>query len=145
MTINIKITAPVYTVDKYGCLDRGADIQISGDFDGFTEGYVFLRAEIDELLRQSNADNTLLLKHDDLQATISSKERTLEHLNRRIKTATDQIQRLEIFLERLGINPSSHSLLIANELIDSAVAVEAKVDPIPFNLATQPDENSDEF
>jgi len=145
MTINIKITAPVYNRNEYGAFDRGADIQIAGDFDSFTEGYVFLRSQIDELLKQSNADNTLLLNLHDLEATISSKKRTFDNLNREIKTAKDQLQRLQNFLKRLGIDPSSYSLLIADEPIGSAVAVEAEVDPIPFDLAAQPDNNPDEF
>ena len=143
MTINIKITAPVYRANEYGGFDRGADIQIAGDFDSFTEGYVFLRTQIDGLLKQSNADNTLLLNLEGLQATISSKERTLEHINRSIEIARDQLRRLEKFLERLGIDPSSYSLVIADKPMVSAVAVEAEVDPIPFDLEAQPD--NDEF
>ena len=83
-----------------------------------------LRTQVDELLKQSHAENTLLLNLDDLQATISSKERTLEHLERKIETAKNQLQRLQNFLERLGIDPSSYSLLIANGSIGSAGAVE---------------------
>ena len=143
MTINIKITAPVYRANEYGGFDRGADIEIAGDFDSFTEGYVFLRTQIDELLKQSNADNTLLLNLEGLQAIISSKERTLERVNRSIEIAQDQLRRLHNFLERLGIDPDSYSLVIADKPIVSAVAVEAEVDPIPFDLEAQPD--NDEF
>lgn len=143
MTIKIKIIAPIYKANEFGGFDRGANVEIAGDFDGFTEGYTFLRTQVDELLRQSNADNTLLLNLGDLQATISSKERTLDHLNRKIETAKDQLQRLQAFLERLGIDPSSYSLLIADKPIGSTVTMEAKVDPMPFDRST--DEPFDEF
>ena len=146
MTITIKITAPIYKANEYGGFDRGANIEITGNFDSFSEGYVRLRAEVDELLKRSNADNTLLLNFQDLQATIASKERTLAHFNRKIEIAEDQLERLKNFLERLGIDPSSYSLLIANKPIGSTVAAEATViDPIPFDLVAQPENNDDEF
>jgi len=72
-SIKIKITSPIYKANEYGGFDRGANVEIAGDFDEFTEGYCFLRTQIDELLKQSNADNTLLLDLQGLQATISSK------------------------------------------------------------------------
>jgi hypothetical protein len=144
-SIKIKITCPIYRANEYGGFDRGANVEIGGDFDEFTEGYRFLRTQIDELLKQSNADNTLLLNLQGLQATISSKEKTLEYLNRKIKTAEKQLDRLKVLLERLGIDPSSHSLLIADKPLISTVAVEAEVDPIPFDLEAQPDSNFDEF
>src|SRR6476620_7245690 len=133
MTVKIKLTAPVYIAEDFGTFDRKADIQIEGNFDSFSEGYTFLRTQVDELLKQSYAANTLLLNLQGLESTISSKERTLEHLNRKIETAENQLERLQKFLERLGIDPSSYSLLIANGPIGSAVAVEAEVDPIPFD------------
>jgi len=133
MTINVKITAPVYIANEFGSFDRKADIQIAGDFNSFSEGYVFLRTQVDELLQQSNAANTLLLNLRGLESEISNKERTLEYLNKKIETATNQLQRLQNFLERLGIDPSSYSLLIANGPIGSAVAVEAEVDSILFD------------
>ncbi len=143
MTINIKLTAPVYIAEEYGTFDRKADIQIAGDFDSFSEGYTFLRTQVDELLKQSNAANTLLLDLQGLESTISSKKKTLDHVNRQIEIAKNQLQRLQNFLERLGIDPGSYSLLIANGPIGSAVAVEAEVDPIPFEPADS--DNPDEF
>ena len=143
MAISIKITAPVFKSDKYGSFQKKAKIEIVGDFDNFSEGYVLLRAQVDELLKQSHAENTLLLNLHELESTISSKERTLVILNRKIETAKSQRQRLQNFLERLGIDPGSCSLFIADQPIGSAVAVEAEVDPIPFNQGT--DEESHEF
>ncbi len=131
--INVKMTAPVFKTNEFGSFERKADIQIAGDFDSFSEGYAFLRTQIDELLKQSQAENTLLLNLHDLEREIANKERTLQHLDKKIETAKNQLQRLQNFLERLGIDPGSYSLLIANGPIGSAVAVEAEVDPIPFD------------
>jgi len=147
--INVKLTAPVFKKDEFGHFDRKADIQVAGDFESFSEGYTFLRTQIDELLQLQQADNTLLLNHDQLQQEISSKGRTLESLNRDIEIARKQLLRLQNFLGRLGIDPTAYSLLIANNPIGSSTSsvVNAEtVDPIPFNLL-DPDENdgTDEF
>lgn len=144
MTVNIKITAPVYKANEYETFDRKADIQISGNFDSFSEGYTFLRTQVDKLLKESNAENTLLLNLHDLKREIDNKERTLKRLNGKIETAKNQLQRLKSFLERLGIDSGSYSLLIANGPIGSAVAVEAEVDPILFDSADS-DNNPREF
>ena len=135
MTINVKMTVPVYKTNQYGSFDRKADIQIAGDFDSLSEGYAFLRVEIDQLLKQSQAENTLLLNLHDLEVDISNKKLISEGLDRKILTATRQLQRLQSFLERLGIDPSSYQLSIATlPITPGAVAVEAEVDPIPFDL-----------
>jgi len=112
--INVKLTVPVFKKDEFGRFERTADIQVTGDFESFSEGYAFLRTEIDELLQLQQADNTLLLNHDKLRKEISNKERTLELLNRNLETAKNQLLRLQNFLERLGIDPSAYSLLISN-------------------------------
>jgi len=135
--INVKLTVPVFKKDEFCRFDRTADIQVAGDFESFSEGYTFLRTEIDELLQLQQADNTLLLNHDELRKEISNKERTLELLNRDIETAKNQLLRLQNFLQRLGIDPSAYSLLISNGPIGSSTSsvVNAEVvDPIPFDL-----------
>jgi hypothetical protein len=147
--INVKITAPVFKKNEFGYLERKADIQIAGDFDSFSEGYTFLRTQIDELLQQQQAENTLFLKHDELQEEIDNKEKTLQRINKSIGIAREQFQRLQNFLERLGINPNAYSLTIADKPIElstsSAVGVEV-VDPIPFKLSDgDEDDSTDEF
>jgi len=147
--INVKLTAPVFKRDEFGGFDRKADIQIAGDFDSFSEGYTFLRTQIDELLQKHQADNTLLLDRDKLQEEIGNKERTLQRLNKDIETARNQLQRLQNFLQRLGIDPIAYSLLIANKPIElstsSGVCAEV-VDPIPFDLLDRDDSTEeDEF
>jgi predicted DNA binding CopG/RHH family protein len=144
--INVKLTAPVFKKDEFGHFDRKADIQIAGDFESFSEGYTFLRTQIDELLQAQQADNTLLLNHDGLQEEIAKKERTLQRLNKDIEIAKNQLQRLQNFLQRLGIDPTAYSLLIANKSIElstsSGVCAEV-VDPIPFDLSDR-DDSTDE-
>jgi hypothetical protein len=141
--IKVQVTAPVFKKDEFGQFNRNADIQVTGDFESFSEGYTFLRTQIDELLQLQQADNTLLLNHDELQEEISKKARTIELLNRDIETAKKQLLRLQNFLQRLGIDPSAYSLLIANNPIGSSTSsvVNAEVvDPIPFDLL-DPDED----
>jgi len=147
--INIKITAPVFKKGEFGYLERRADIQIAGDFDSFSEGYTFLRTQIDELLQKQQAENTLCLNHDELQAEIAKKEKTLQRINKSIELGREQFQRLQNFLERLGINPNAYSLTIADKPIElstsSALGVEV-VDPIPFKLSDgDEDDSTDEF
>jgi hypothetical protein len=145
--INVKITAPVFKKGEFGYLEPRANIQIAGDFDSFSEGYTFLRTQIDELLQKQQAENTLFLKHDELQEEIANKERTLQRINKSIEIAREQFQRLQNFLERLGINPNAYSLTIADKPTElstsSAVGVEV-VDPIPFKLSDG-DDSADEF
>lgn len=147
--INVKITAPVFKRDEFAGFERKADIHIAGDFGSFSEGYTFLRTQIDELLQAQQADNTLLLNHDGLQQEIANKERTLQRLNKDIEIARNQLQQLQNFLQRLGIDPTAYSLLIANKSIElspsSGVCAEV-VDPIPFDLLDRDDStDEDEF
>lgn len=106
-----------------------------------------MRTQIDELLQQQGAQNTRLLNLDDLNKEIANKERTLQLLNRDVETAKNQLQRLQNFLERLGIDPSSYSLLIANGPLglSSTLKTAAEVvDPIPFDCLDDND-NPHEF
>jgi len=85
--INIKITAPVYKRDEWGHFDRKVDIQVAADVETFSEGYAFLRTQVDELLQQSGAENQMLLKLHDLEKHISRREKTLESLDKKIEMA----------------------------------------------------------
>jgi hypothetical protein len=147
--INVKLTAPVFKKDIFGGFDRKADIQIAGDFESFSEGYTFLRNQIDELLQSQQAENTLLLNYDALQKEIANKERIFQRLNKDIELAQNQLQRLQNFLQRLGIDPTAYSLLIANtsiELSTSSGVCAQVVDPIPFDLLDRDDStDEDEF
>jgi hypothetical protein len=147
--INVKLTAPVFKKSEFGQFERKTDVQIAGDFESFSEGYNFLRTQIDELLQAQQAENTLLINHDQLEQEIRKKERTLQSLHRDIETAKKQLRRLQNFLQRLGIDPTAYSLLITNKPIDSSnpTDVDAEVvDPIPFDLLNpDEDDSTDEF
>jgi hypothetical protein len=146
MSINIKITAPVFKLGEFGSLEKKADVQIAGDFDTFGEGYTLLRNEVENLLKTQSAENTLLLDVRELEKTISSKRRSLEIIEKDIKIAQGQLSRLQNFLERLGIDPSSYSLLIASGPIAATpLGVEREVvDPRPFDIGTD-DEDDYEY
>ncbi len=147
--INVKITAPVFKKNDFGHLERNADIQIAGDFESFSEGYIFLRTQIDELLQQQQAENTLLLNRDRLQEEIDQKEQLLQRINKSIQIAREQFQRLQNFLERLGINPNAYSLTIADKPLESSTSSRVcaeVVDPLPFDLLDRDDStDEDEF
>jgi len=145
--INLKLTAPVFKKDEFGRFERTANIEIAGDFDTFSQGYTFLRTQIDELLQQQGAENTMLLNLDGLNEEIVKKEKTLQRLNRDIEIAKNQLHRLNNFLIRLRIDPSSYSLLISDGPLTSSTletAVEV-VDPIPFDCSDDDDDNPHEF
>jgi hypothetical protein len=145
--INIKITAPVYKRDEWGHFDRKVDVEVAADVDTFSEGYVFLRAQIDELLQQSGAENQMLLNLHDLEKHIYRRQNTLESLDKKIETATAQLQRLQNFLQRLGIDPSSYSLLIAKGpigLSSAEVVSEVESNPIPFNCSDDDGDDDDD-
>ena len=91
----------------------------------------------------------MLLKLHDLEKHISRREKTLQSLDNKIEIAKGQLQRLQNFLERLGIDPGSYSLFIAAQPIglksaSEVVTTEVENDPIPFNCSDD-DEDDREF
>jgi hypothetical protein len=143
--INIKITAPVYKRDEWGQFDRKVDVQVAADVESFSEGYAFLRTQIDELLQQSGAENQMLLKLHNLEKHISRREKTLESLDNKIEIANRQRQRLQNFLERLGIDPGSYSLFIGDQPIGLKSAAEVVTTEEDDDDDDDDDEDSHEF
>ncbi len=150
---NIKISVPTYKVNSWGQLNAQGEIVVSAEVDNLSEGYQALKTQIDELLIQSNAENQIVIDIQELSLQIDRRQASLKNLSQKIDTARAQLQRLEKFLRRLGIDPQSYSLEISsNPTLDAAimdepkefVAVEAEVDPIPFDSATNSD-NHPEF
>ncbi|WP_293157766.1 MULTISPECIES: hypothetical protein [unclassified Microcoleus] len=143
--VNIKISIPTYKANSWGQLDKQGEVQISAEVDSLSDGYAALKAQIDELLTQTNAENQIVVNLQKLGNEIDRRESTLRMLNDKIKTARAQMQRLEKFLRRLGINPATYSLDINSHALESAgeaeesVEVEAEVDPIPFDPADSDD------
>ena len=139
--INIKISVPTYKSNSWGQLDKHGEVQISSDVDSLSSGYFLLKTQIDELLSQANAENQIVLDLQKLGSEVDSRRQdTLRNLNQKIDVAKSQLQRLEKFLRRLGIDPTSYHLDINSAFLDSvtvdepeSVYVEAEVDPIPFD------------
>jgi chromosome segregation ATPase len=111
-----------------------------------------MKAQIDELLKEANAENRLVLDLKELERKCENKQRSLDILQDKINMARQQLRRLETFLKRLGIDPTSYTLIVDEKVAlraattdDSGevVAVEAEVDSIPFERST--DEQSHEF
>jgi seryl-tRNA synthetase len=140
---NIKISIPTYKANSWGQLDKQGELQISSETYSLSDGYAAVKVQVDELLAQANAENQIVVNLQKLGNEIDRREATLRTLNDKIQTARVQLQRLEKFLKRLGINPAGYSLDISNHALESAtdgeteesVAVEAEVDPIPFDSA----------
>jgi DNA repair exonuclease SbcCD ATPase subunit len=140
---NIKISTPTYKANSWQQLDKQGELQISSEVDSLSDGYLALKVQVKELLTQANAENEIVVSLQQLGEKIERREATLRTLDDKIQTARTQLQRLEKFLKRLGINPAGYSLDISNHALESAtdgeteesVAAEAEVDPIPFDSA----------
>ena len=138
--INIKISVPTYKSNSWGQLDKHGEVEINSDVDSLSGGYFLLKAQIDELLTQVNAENQMVLDFQKLDSEVDRRKNTLRNLNQKIDVAKSQLQRLEKFLRRLGIDPTSYHLDINSVVLDAAVdeseetfIVEAEVDPILFD------------
>jgi len=151
MAINVKISVPTYQANSYGQLDKQGEVQILSAVDILSLEYPVLKAQINELLKEANAENRLILDLKDLERKCENKQRTLNILQDKINVARKQLRRMEDFLKRLGIDPASYTLMISEDIALKAAAtdksddvvVEAEVDPIPFD--SEPDNNSHEF
>lgn len=141
---NVRLGIPTYKSNSWGQLEKQGDLQVSANVDSLSDGYAALKNQIEELLTQVNAENQIVVDLHKLTTEIDSKRITLRRMNQQIEVAKAQLEKLERFLRRLGIDPTSYSLDISsNPALDAAimdepgeaVAVEAEVDPLPFNLA----------
>src|SRR4028119_19591 len=138
---NVKISVPTYQANSWGQIDKQGEVQISADVDSLSQEYPVMKAQIDELLKEVSAENRLVLDLKELERKCENKQRSLNILQDKINIARQQLQRMEDFLKRLGINPASYTLMISSDIalkaatIDESddVVVEAFVDPIPFD------------
>jgi len=149
---NVKISVPTYQANSWGQLDKQGEVQISADVDSLSQEYPVMKAQIDELLKEANAENRLVLDLKELERKCENKQRSLDILQNKINIARQQLRRLETFLKRLGIDPTSYTLIVDEKVAlreattdDSGevVAVEAEVDSTSFERNT--DEQSHEF
>ena len=149
---NVKISVPTYQANSWGQLDKQGEVQISADADSLSQEYPVMKAQIDELLKEANAENRLVLDLKELERKCENRQRSLDILQDKINIARQQLRRLETFLKRLGIDPTSYTLIVDEKVAlraattdDSGevVAVEAEVDSTSFERNT--DEQSHEF
>ena len=100
-----------------------------------------MKAQVDELLKKANAENRLVLDLEAVKLECEKSHDTLEDLQDKIKQARYQLQLLENFLKRLGIDPRAYTytLNISDDLAlaanndESGDAMEVvEVDPHPF-------------
>jgi len=148
---NVKISVPTYQANSWGQLDKQGEVQISADVDSLSQEYPVMKAQIDELLKEANAENRLVLDLKELERKCENRQRSLDILQKKI-SARQQLRRVETFLKRLGIDPTSYTLIVDEKVAlreattdDSGevVAVEAEVDSTSFERNT--DEQSHEF
>jgi hypothetical protein len=149
---NVKISVPTYQANSWGQLDKQGEVQISADVDSLSQEYPVMKAQIDELLKEANAENRLVLDLKELERKCENRQRSLDILQKKISIARQQLRRVETFLKRLGIDPTSYTLIVDEKVAlreattdDSGevVAVEAEVDSTSFERNT--DEQSHEF
>ena len=139
---NVKISIPTYQVGSFGRLSQQGEVEISSEVNSLSEEYPHMKEQVDELLKQAGAENRLILDVEALEAKRAKMQHNLDCLQDNLKCAQKQLRRLENFLQRLGIDPQSHtySLMINEDIALAAttdhaadVVVEAEVDPIPLN------------
>jgi|SRR4028119_269150 hypothetical protein len=149
---NVKISVPTYKVNSWGQLDKQGEVQISADLESLSQEYPVMKAQIDELLREASAENSLVLDLKELDRKCEQRQKSLNILQDKINVARQQLRRMEDFLKPLGIDPASYTLIIDEKVAlreattdDSGevVAVEVEVDPVPFDRGT--DQQSHEF
>jgi hypothetical protein len=150
--INVTISVPTYKVNSWGQLDKQGEVQISANVDSLSQEYLVMKAQIDELLKEVSAENRLVLNLQELEDKCERRQKSLNLLQDKINVARQQLRRMEAFLKRLGIDPTSYTLIVDEKVAlreattdDSGevVAVESEVDPIPFDRGT--DQSSYEF
>jgi hypothetical protein len=152
--INVKFSVPTYQANSWGRLSEQGEVQISSDVDSLSTEYPVIKAQVDALLKESGAENRLILDIEALEAKREKMQRDLEILTDNINLAKKQLRRLENFLKRLGIDSKAYTynLHISNDLAlntatdgSSDDAVEVEVDPIPFDSLKGEDTNPHEF
>ena len=146
---NLKISVNAYTANNWRNLEKNGEIEISAEVDALSEDYEKLKLQVNELLAKVNAENRLISDLHQVEQELQSKQKTLKDFNEALTRTKAQLNRLNGFLKRLGINPNDYSLEINTPSLGTATAddsgadMEVEVDPIPFDEGTN--EPSQEF
>jgi hypothetical protein len=73
----LKISIPIYKIDKWDRLEKDGKIEVSSEVDSLTDGYESLRIQIDNLLAQLDASVRLADDASKLETEIAQKAYTL--------------------------------------------------------------------
>lgn len=124
----LKIAIPVYKNNEWENLSKKGKIEVSSEVDSLSEGYKSLKAEIDELLAELDAQNRLAKSAHELEMEIERKSYTLKSLLKDIEKATEHYESLKLFLQTLGVDPLAPRLTFDKRFLpqDSSLA-EVKV------------------
>ena len=101
----LKISLPVYKIDKWDRLEKDGKIEVSSEVDSLSDGYESLKIQIDNLLAKLDSSIRLADDASKLETEIAQKAYTLKNLTRDIEKATKHYENLRLFLERLGVDP----------------------------------------
>jgi len=101
----LKISLPVYKIDKWDRLEKDGKIEVSSEVDSLSDGYESLKIQIDNLLAKLDSSIRLADDASKLETEIAQKAYTLKNLTRDIEKATEHYENLRLFLERLGVDP----------------------------------------
>ncbi|WP_341730880.1 hypothetical protein [Microcoleus sp. EPA2] len=139
---NLKIAVPTYKRDTFHNFQSPGELQVSAEVDVLSEGYQDLKLKLDELMRLVETENQIVLDLAGLHEKIVDKTKELKRLEGDITAARNQLQKLEAFLQLLGINPKSHYLDIDNKVLrpilearstDVKTETEVEVDSTSFD------------
>ena len=93
----LKISLPVYKKYQWERLEKDGKIEVSSEVDSLTDGYEFLKIQIDNLLSELDAQNRLADDADKLEREIQQKTHTLKSLVKDIEKATKHYEKLRFF------------------------------------------------
>ena len=124
----LKISLPVYKIDKWQRLEKDGKIEVSSEVDSLSEGYESLKIQIDNLLAELDGQNRLAEDCEKLENEIQEKARTLKQLTKDIEKATKHYENLRLFLEGLGVDPIARRLTFDEKfLLQDASVSEIEV------------------
>jgi hypothetical protein len=115
--INLKISVPVCRINSWDSIETDGRIEIASDTDSLSDSYEALKNQVNELLRELDAENHLLADLKELNSEIACKKNTLSRMDNSLKVATEQYERLATFLKAFGINPNDSYLVVDNDAL----------------------------
>lgn len=117
-----------YKADSYNYLQISGQLQVSADVDNLSDGYVALKNQVDQLLKQTQSENQIVLDLEKLQLEVNQKTLTLKKLNQDLEFVKAKLKKLKKFLALLGINPLQYALKIDDRVLQ-AVTLDEEIDP----------------